>query len=1064
LVFIECLTGQTAITGASLAEVFHKQLSQSNVPIPAAIAGHPVAGLLRRVLNKKAAERVEDAKTLYEQLSQLNLSTLVGKLVEPTNRQLRQPALLSATMTQTLTSDQRITESQFTERKQITVLCLSLAIKVVNDAAIDHEVIQTLHQDQKSQCQDIAIRFGAFHVGTLGNQLLFYYGYPITSDNDCRLAARTALEITSEMAKRNELLLNTQGIQTRARMGINTGMVMTYADNTPEGETADVAIELALLASPRQILCDEITRAKLDAYITFQPAGAAAIGMEDQTTALYALTAERQTESFGFLRANRKHNSFVGRQEQLAQLLSVVTQPSHTNKGPVAHVYGEAGIGKSRLIFELRDQTSGALHCVGQCLPEHRNNALYPVLNILKYRYALDTLPPEQAVIKLSDSIASLADPKLSEALPVLCFWLSLPLPEHMSAPTASPDKQKKLLFNSLSALLCSRPSHAVLSTVFVFEDLHWMDPTSIEFIDVLINSDAFKSTDSRFISTSREPLPQAWRNNLFQQILLTKLALTASQQFVFELFDKQEVSEELMDVVVSRTDGIPLFIEELVDMLQKQRLVDRINGQLNFLNPDQQALLPNTLRDSLQQKLDTLGYAKETAQLAATIGRTFDGQLLLAASNHSSAQLQSDLAELVTADLVILQRQVSGDKYIFKHALVRDAAYDSMGRSSRLERHHRVAFAMVEQDSQDNEERRLIADHFYQSEHIDDALSQGIEYVGHAVSYALSSQNEAYLTTLQQWNRQIADERQQLKNERKINDLTYQLLIATAGYGSKAVEKVASRNREIVQMLGADAEPDQQGIMQQHTDDWNQLQMHLVRSERADALRIAQKLVSDARRDNDRRRLVDSLSMLAICLTTDGRIDEALVFFRECLSIYDPEQDTSIAEVNGADPRCQALTNMAVALAIKKQFDEAKEALSQAMVWANRLDHLLSKALSFVYNCIVLAIADERGLLKAEEALQREFFEQYPELKHLYSFSNSVYDWLEGGTQLQQQFSDYRLETNQTFMHSLFQGILAKTYKEQGDIQQSKSIVTDALDWAHQSGELAFIDFLHEI
>jgi hypothetical protein len=154
----------------------------------------------------------------------------------------------------------------------------------------------------------------------------------------------------------------------------------------------------------------------------------------------------------------------------------------------------------------------------------------------------------------------------------------------------------------------------------------------------------------------------------------------------------------------------------------------------------------------------------------------------------------------------------------------------------------------------------------------------------------------------------------------------------------------------------------------------------------------------------------------------------------------------------------------MAVALVMTHQLIEAKEALSQAMKWANRLDHLLSKALCFVYNAMVLSIADERALLKAEQALQRKFFDQYPELKHLFSFSNAAYEWLEGGTQFQQEFSDYRVQTNQTYLHSLYQGILAKTYKDTGHIQQSQAIVAAALDWAHKNGELAFVDFLHQV
>jgi predicted ATPase len=274
-----------------------------------------------------------------------------------------------------------------------------------------------------------------------------------------------------------------------------------------------------------------------------------------------------------------------------------------------------------------------------------------------------------------------------------------------MQPSALSPGLQKQLLFKTLIALLTKQDHQQ--PNLIVFEDLHWADPTSLEFIHTLSKSDCFLASENRVISTSRLPLPERLTLDDYPSIELKKLTQEDSKNFIHNLFDKQNVAKQLMLSVVSRTDGIPLFIEELVDMLKQQGLVLHINGITDFIDSKKIDLLPTSLRDSLQQKLDILIYSKDTAQLAATIGREFDYDLLAASSNRSEAQLQSDLTELVNHELIIQHRRVSGDSYIFKHALVRDAAYESQAKKYANASHLKIAQALVSSEPQD---ARLIA------------------------------------------------------------------------------------------------------------------------------------------------------------------------------------------------------------------------------------------------------------------------------------------------------------------------------------------------------------------
>ena len=720
LVFIECLTGQPAFTGSSNAAIFHQQLSPANVPIPASLIGHPVSNLLRRILNKKPHERIDNASALYQQLNSINFASLVGGL---NNTSTVPQTLHNSLITQdnTLVDTQTIIDNQTTlstptsERKQITVLAVSLEIEASDQ--IDLEISDSLLDDQFTLCQDIAIRFGGYHVGTLGNMVLCYFGYPNASDNDCRLAARAALEINSELNARNQMLKQKLGLQSIKYIGINTGLITQYSDQAPKGQTANFAIKLAKIASNNQILCSQTTKQQLSGYIEFKT-------IADK---IYAIQGERQIEAIGLLRIERLNSGFYGRNQQLTQLQQLSTDAQqHLHS---LHLHGEAGIGKSRLIFEFRQTIHHHNQLIAQCLPEQSNNALYPILKLIKQHYGLERDSHSQAVTQLKQLLATpsfnIKPQQQSTSLTLLCAWFNLPQPTESNQQTLDHQQQKQQLFNALACLLYNSAQANDSSTqpvLFIVEDLHWADPTTQEFL-VFIHTHFLWQQRNILVTTSRQSAPNQLNQTISNTIKLQKLNQNHSRALIHDIFNEHslepyQVADELLDNLIDKTDGIPLFIEETINMLQQNKLVHKVNGLIDIKDRNQINQLPNNLRDTLQQKLDSLLTAKETAQIAAIIGRSFDQMLLAQACNYSSAQLQLNLTELLEKQLIIKQRRVDGDNYIFRHALIRDAAYDSIPTKIKQQHHFQLAKLL----EQNNAPASQLAYHFAGAKQPDNA------------------------------------------------------------------------------------------------------------------------------------------------------------------------------------------------------------------------------------------------------------------------------------------------------------------------------------------------------
>ena len=1063
LVFIECLTGMPAVSGSSLASIFQKQLNPANIPLPAPLVGHPVAPLLRRVLNKKLNERAGSALEVYQVFTQLNFSSLVGDIAAPKQEVSDYSSdhaqqTLDQTLAQTQMGSDDFLSSRLTERKQITVMCVTLTMQAIAtngekpEDIDDTEIIQTLHQDQKAQCVDIAFGYGAFHVGSLGDTLLFYFGYPSASDNDCRLCARTALELLSQLNKRNSLLKLSQGIVSTARIGIHSGIVTVHADNVPEGDIPNIAMELSRLADADQILCSEATRKILESHVEFEAREAVPLGIRTEKVPLFSLVGERMVEAFGFLRANHRHQHFIGREKELAVLESLLLPEANHN---CAHVYGEAGIGKSRLVHELRSLANKHTHFVAQCLPEYMNNALYPVFGFLKHRYSLDALDHTDAIERLQSLLDQQDSIDKEQAILVLCAWLNLAIPEDFPAPTLSPDESKQMLFNTLIYLLCRRDETDFCDkNLFIFEDMHWADPISIEFVGAMINDSLFKEKNHAFISTSRETLPESLDSKIGQILKIENLNEQHTIKFISHLFDLQNVSQDVSNLVVSRTDGIPLFIEELVSMLKQKEAVHFVNGAVNFVSQNFLAEIPGSLRDLLQQKMDQLGEAKLTLQLAAAVGRDFGRSLLVECANSSEEQILLDLDKLVKSDLIYPQRKVSGERYIFKHALVKDTAYQSMTVEAKEHAHQKIAETLeLMFDNESDDMVGVLSRHFFLSNSFDKAKL----YASKAAKSAM--EKSAYLQAIH-FSKEALTSAQRIncepEEELEINQLLTTATMMTSGWASPDVERLHEHSKTLLERLD-----DDQYHSIKFSNYWSLATYYDVRGLHEQTQHFIESALNlEGVSTGDIAALY---ALKSHTLWMQGRLRETYECAQQSLDNYDFNLHADHAGKFGHDTRVFALSMLSLALFHQGDMEGYKARALEAEQHATKVGSIHSVCMAKYYYCWCLF---DQGKYDEATPVANEILEicQKEKLLNWQVVTEILVAGMNNDTESAEKALETILSVGATQMQGYWNSIIIQTDMHHDRLGSASTRLDSSIEQAKNAGDTLFLPKLYAL
>lgn len=941
LLFLECLTGRAVLQGMTLAEIFHKQLSPQEIALPPALIGHPLADFLRRVLQKDPQLRAAQAANLYQDFQAINLANLVGVLEGPRQEQGEAP-ILAATAA--------FTSPGFaSERAQITALAVRLSVQAGAGQNSDQDLLEALQRDQLSLCSDIVQRYGGYVAGQLGDCMLFYFGYPHPDASDARRAARTALELASQVRRRGRLLYQQHKLQLELGIGMHTGFVFIHSSQMPSGLTPNLALRLQSMAAEGQVLVSAPSRRLLQQFVQFEEQPGGHVLHQGQELAWYRLLGEHNSEAFSFLR-NGKSRKLIGRSQELQQIFNDERQLQHA----CILISGQAGIGKSRLSYEiclrLRSQGAQIIEC--RCLPEQQNNALFPVLQMLRQRLQLSVPNEMQALANLQGALQRAAQ-EMEIVLPVLCSWFGLPLPSAFPASLLSPDLQKQVLMDALQALIWQMGTEQ--SLLLVVEDLHWVDLSTLEFLQKLRRSLSQDGEDGKakpachLLLTCREQVPPA----LLQAELpllhlpLQQLSNAESAQLLQAVLAGKPLAASALEKLCARVDGIPLFAEELVQMLEENgMLLAQADGSYQLTSQFDSADIPLALRDFLAARLSRLGSARETAQLAACIGREFDHHLLQQITSADEAGLQHDLQLLIELDLLYRQRKLSADSYLFRHALIRDAAYDSMPRQLREQTHAKIAFALQAHGNTQDHLPQL-ANHFARAALYPQAVQYGSAAAAQALQRAAHDDVIDIAQQLETWLAQMPVE-QALEPNLVNNRVKTHALMFRHGWTDPRVKNAAELSLQLLQGIDPESE-----IGRKHLPPslWSLALYHQTANNRIVLRQLNTQMMQVAEQIAQPGLSVACHAMRGVSHWIDGNYLAAEPDLRYAIEHYDEKRDGGQGNVYGLDGRAWSMATLANVVWFVHDDKTLAYALArQAIALAEQLQHIPTLGLAWMY------------------------------------------------------------------------------------------------------------------
>jgi len=698
LILIECLTGKNVIQGENVAHILQQQLSEEHIVLPTSILKHPLGNLLRRVLMKNPVLRAGNTKLIYEEFLKMDLPVLSDTVQEKITNQEKDHLTIANPL-----GWQHIK----TDKRYITILCIKLNLNLEKGNNLDLEAFDIIQKNLINLCIDTAIRYGGHVSGKIANTIVVYFGYPQLGDNDARIAGTTALKLLNKVNKRKTTLLQQERIILDIQMTINSGVLLSKKDEIPEGPTLNTAINLLYQSKPGQIIVHKSTKRLLDKFLNFKP-----------YNNNFLCIGERQTVALLSLKPSSAEAPLLGRKKEVKIILNH-WENNYTNCTGIL-INGQAGIGKSKLIYEIKSTflklKRTVYYC--QCLPEHQSNTLYPIFNILKKHLNIHETSSDQDIInKLKQAIEVVhCDPAIS--LPILCSWFSIPLKEYKTH-SIPPENQREFILELLKKVIFNIGNDNKF--LLIIEDLHWIDPTSELFLEGLLKQN--NKNKCLVLLSARPKFTSKWTKNLVKKIELSPLTKKFVRLLVENILDNKQVSDKVVDLITKRTDGVALYIEELTLMLYEKKIIAQIVNKYELVDEIENIEIPSTLKGLLQTRLKSVGLAIETAQLAATIGREFSYNLLVKSSLKEEQFVKADLDLFLRANIIYLQKAIPKN-YAFKHALIRDAAYESMTSKPRKDAHQRIGQNIKNYPKKLREENiQRLAYHSHKAEKYKDAI-----------------------------------------------------------------------------------------------------------------------------------------------------------------------------------------------------------------------------------------------------------------------------------------------------------------------------------------------------
>jgi class 3 adenylate cyclase/predicted ATPase len=947
------------------------------------------------------------------------------------------------------------------ERRQLTVMFCDLVGSTALSSQLDPEDLREVIAAYHHAVSDVVRSFDGFVAKYMGDGVLAYFGYPRAHEDDAERAVRAGLGAIDAVRR-----LDVNSGELQARVGIATGLVVvgdligegSAQEQAVVGETPNLAARLQALAEPGAVVIAAGTRRLVGDLFEYRDLGSIELkGIAGPAPAWQVLGPSAVESRFEALRGSSS-SPLIGRDEEIDLLLRRWAR-AKAGDGQVVLVSGEPGLGKSRLTTALNERLDAEpnLRLRYFCSPYHQDSALFPFIDQLDRAagFAREDLPAPR-LEKLEAVLARAGPP--DEDVALLADLLCLPCSERCPLPNLTPQRKKE---RTLEALIRQLEGLARLQpVVMVFEDAHWIDPTSRELLDLIV--ERVRSLPVLLVVTFRPEFHPPWAGQpQVTMLTLNRLDRRDRTALVTQIVGGKALPDEVIDQIADRTDGVPLFVEELTKSMLESGLLREESDRYVLEGAMPPFAIPTTLHASLMARLERSASARRVAQTGAAIGREFSYSLLNLVSGLPEDELQAALGRLVASELVFQRGSPPDAVYTFKHALVQDAAHSSLLRNARQQLHTQIADALEAHSPElMNSQPELFAQHYAEAGLAEkSAACWGEAGSSSAARSAMAEAAAQFQKALDQLAL-LPDSPKRKRRQLELWTALGAVLRFVKGQGAPETGYSFSRARDLWEQLGSPSEF-------LHVP-YGQSRYHVYRGELGLGLSLDEDLLRLSRERDDSAGFVLGHQAYGTSQMLAGRFALSRLHLEAALAIYDPNSHGSLAHQTGSYPQVVAQAYLGFVLFCLGFPDQAVKRTSAAIAEAERLAHSPSLASSLMGGTILLSLAGYNGALdqRADDlvtvATDQGFLFWRP-MGIIYRGWVKVQDGdaAEGISLLHDGLAGYRATGAQLWM-PYYTAFLARAYEIAGEIEEALARLKDASHIAETTGERWFAAELH--
>jgi len=818
------------------------------------------------------------------------------------------------------------------ERRQLTIMVCNVVQTAGLSARLDPEALREIVDSCHGCIRAIVERLDGHVARYTDDGVVACFGYPRAHEDDAERAVRTGLAATGAI---NELGSDRLANPLQARVGIATGLVLTGnatdAGSMPgtdvTGETPYVAARMQAMADRGEVVIDASTRKLVGKLFEYRTLNTRQRKRTPESIAASVVLRESAIASrFEALRPRR--NPGIGREEEL-KLLSRRWNQAKTGEGRVTLIWGEPGIGKSHLVAAFQDAISAEPHTAMRffCSPHRVQTALHPVMTQLEHAAAFK--PGDSGATKLDKlhRLVALSSQEPGKDTALFADLLSIPTAGRYAALSLSPQRRKELLLERILAQIVGLAARQPV--LMVLEDAHWIDPTTRELFDIII--DRVRELPVLLIMTYRPEFSPAWLGQSHVTALtLNRLGRRENAALIKQVAGGKDIPPRLRDQIIARTDGIPLFIEEVTKSVLESGILREESDTYVLDGPLPAVAIPSSLQASLIARLDRIAPARTIVQASAALGREFAHSVLKAVTLLPDAELEIQLDRLVTSGLVHRRGEGSHAAYAFKHALVQDAAYETIPKSQRSSIHRRIAEVLEQQFSEFADHHPdVLAYHCSEAGLAEKAIGFSIKAARTAVQRSAGVEALAHVESAMTLLPRVSAQSMRQQLEGRLHVALGDALVMTKGFASPEVMTTLSRARQLLDETGQPIES-----LRAVCGLFN---YHLMRSESPACLELTAPLLC-LRTDRPTGSVIHYLVGTAHLHL--GNFSKTIQHLEKALSLYDEDACRSVAFVAGYHLRSFALIWLGLGYLYSGSLTRAAKTISSAVQDARSRSH----------------------------------------------------------------------------------------------------------------------------